>query len=85
MEPRAVIFLQILDKLGFLLYNSKKSGGDSVDDKEILNVLMDKYFDLQRILAADDREQEIEYQLKLVTAKLESMGVVTADLNIVKK
>lgn len=56
-----------------------------MNDKEILNVLMDKYFDLQRILAADDREQEIANQLKLVTAKLESMGVVTADLNIVKK
>lgn len=56
-----------------------------MNDKEILNVLMDKYFDLQRILAAEDKDKEIEYQLKLVTAKLESMGVVTADLNIVKK
>lgn len=56
-----------------------------MNDKEVLNTLMDKYFDLQRILAADDREQEIEYQLKLVTAKLESMGVVTADLNIAPK
>ena len=45
-------------------------------------ILMDKFIDLQRIKAADDREKEIQYQLKTTKAKLEALGIVTEDLTI---
>lgn len=51
-------------------------------EKEQATILMDKFIDLQRIKAAEDREREIEYQLKTTKAKLEALGIVTTDLNI---
>lgn len=46
-----------------------------------LNALIDTYSDLQRIINADDSKKEAEYQLKLTKTKLESMGIVTTELN----
>lgn len=54
-------------------------------EKEQATILMDKFIDLQRIKAAEDREKEIEYQLKTTKAKLEALGIVTTDLNIVSE
>lgn len=51
-------------------------------EKEQIAVLIDQYTDLQRIKFAEDREKEIEYQIKTTKAKLEAMGIVTEDLNI---
>lgn len=51
-------------------------------EKEHATVLMDKFIDLQRIKAAEDREKEILYQLKTTKAKLEALGIVTEDLTI---
>jgi len=51
-------------------------------EKEQATILMDKFIDLQRIKAAEDREKEIQYQLKTTKAKLEALGIVTEDLNI---
>lgn len=51
-------------------------------EKEQATILMDKFIDLQRIKAADDREKEIQYQLKTTKAKLEALGIVTEDLTI---
>ncbi|MBR1743117.1 MAG: hypothetical protein IJ733_14865 [Lachnospiraceae bacterium] len=51
-------------------------------EKEQATILMDKFIDLQRIKAADDREKEITYQIKTTKAKLEALGIVTEDLNI---
>ncbi len=51
-------------------------------EKEQAMILMDKFIDLQRIKAAEDREKEILYQLKTTKAKLEVLGIVTEDLNI---
>ena len=56
-----------------------------MSDKELVTMLIDIYTNLQRILSSDDIKKETEYQLKVVKAKLESMGVVTSDLNIDKK
>ncbi len=55
-----------------------------MSDKELVTMLIDIYTNLQRILSSDDIQKETEYQLKVVKAKLESMGVVTSDLNINK-
>ena len=43
--------------------------------------LIEEYTKLQRIKAAPDRDEEINYQIKTVKAKLESMGVNVEDLN----
>lgn len=51
-------------------------------EKEMISNLIDKYADLQRIKASDDLEKEVEYQLTVTKAKLESFGIVTSDLEI---
>lgn len=52
-----------------------------MQDKELATILIDTYGNLQRILTADDYKEEIEYQLSLVSAKLEAMGIVTSKLD----
>ncbi len=51
-------------------------------EKEQIAILIDIYTDLQRIQKADDREKELNNQLRKAKAKLEAMGVVTENLNI---
>ena len=41
---------------------------------------IEEFTKLQRIKAAPDRDEEINYQIKTVKAKLESMGVNVEDL-----
>jgi len=55
-----------------------------VTEKEQATLLIDTYTNLQRIKAAEDREREIDYQLKVTKAKLEAFGIVTEDLAIKK-
>lgn len=42
---------------------------------------IEEFTKLQRIKAAPDRDEEINYQIKTVKAKLESMGVNVEDLS----
>ena len=51
-------------------------------DKEMINNLIDNYTSLQRIKKADDSQKELEYQLKILKAKLESFGIITSDLDL---
>ena len=51
-------------------------------EKEQATNLMDKFIDLQRIKAAGDKDKEINYQLKTTKAKLETLGIVTENLEI---
>lgn len=51
-------------------------------DKEMINNLIDNYTSLQRIKKAADTQKEIEYQLRILKAKLESFGILTSDLDI---
>lgn len=44
-------------------------------------ILIEEYSKLQRIKAAPDREEEIDYQIRTARAKLESMGVNVEGLN----
>ena len=62
----------------------KKVGDYMPSDKEMINNLIDTYSNLQRIKNADNTEKELEYQLTLVKAKLESFGIVTSELDIKK-
>lgn len=52
-------------------------------EKEMINSLIDKYADLQRIKKSDNLEKEVDYQLKVTKAKLESFGIVTESLDMV--
>lgn len=51
-------------------------------EKEMINSLIDKYADLQRIKKSDNLEKEVDYQLKVTKAKLESFGIVTENLDM---
>lgn len=51
-------------------------------EKEMINNLIDKFTDLQRIKKSPDIEKEIDYQIKVTKAKLESFGIVTENLEI---
>ncbi len=51
-------------------------------EKETLGILIDTYTNLQRIKQSTDREKEIDYQLQITKAKLESFGIVTSKLDM---
>ena len=55
-----------------------------VTEKELITVTIDKYTDLQRIKKANGNTEnsELDYQIRIVTAKLSSMGVNVEDLTI---
>lgn len=53
-----------------------------MDEKEMIEKLIDKYTDLQRIKTAADPQKEVEYQIAVTKAKLESCGIVTSELDI---
>jgi hypothetical protein len=53
-----------------------------MNEKEMIDKLIDKYTDLQRIKQSDNPEKEVDYQLRVAKAKLESFGIITSDLEI---
>ena len=55
---------------------------DNITDRELITVTIDRYTDLQRIRKSDNPEKEVEYQLRVAKAKLESFGIITSDLEI---
>ena len=55
---------------------------NDMTDKEQMTMLIDIYTNLQRIKSAEDRDKEIDYQIKAAKAKLEASGIVTEDLDI---
>ena len=59
-----------------------KEANEAMTDNEQVSVLIDNYTNLQRIKMAEDRDKEIDYQLKATKAKLETHGISTEDLDI---
>lgn len=53
-----------------------------MNEKEMIDKLIDKYIDLQRIKNAEDPEKEVDYQLVVTKVKLESFGIITSDLEM---
>ena len=53
-----------------------------MNDKELTLNLIDSFAILQRIVNSSDSKKEAEYQLQLIKAKLEAMGIVTSELHI---
>lgn len=56
--------------------------GSGMTEKEQIAIMIDIYTDLQRIQKAQDREKELNNQLRTAKAKLEAMGIVTENLEI---
>lgn len=55
-----------------------------MSDQELKTLLIDKYTDLQRIKKAngDTVNEELDYQIKVATAKLSSFGVNVENLTL---
>lgn len=51
-------------------------------EKEQAAIMIDIYIDLQRIQKADDKDREINNQIKKAKAKLEALGIVTENITI---
>lgn len=53
-----------------------------MNDKELIDVTIRQYADLQRIKAARDQRAEIEYQELILKTRLESFGIPTEKLEL---
>ena len=51
-------------------------------EKEMIDKYIDKFTDLQRIKNSPDKDKEIDYQIAITKAKLQSLGIPTEDLEI---
>lgn len=49
-------------------------------DWQLAVTLIDKHVDLQRIKTALDKDNELEYQIRVTRTKLEAIGVATERL-----
>ncbi len=76
--------VRVYGELNMVLAERRKGCMEALEmpEKELATILMDKYIDLQRIKAANDREKEIQYQLRTTKAKLEALGIVTEELTL---
>ena len=54
----------------------------NMTEKEQAATMIDIYTNLQRIKISEDRDKEIDNQLRVAKAKLEALGVVTENLTI---
>lgn len=55
---------------------------EAMNEAEYREKLIQKYADLQRIKTAVDKEKEVDYQIKLVKAQLEGIGIIAENLDI---
>ena len=55
-------------------------GENEMTEKEQIANFIDLFTDLQRIKNAEDKDKELDYQIRIVLAKLHAMGVPTDDL-----
>ena len=54
-----------------------------MNEAELRNTLIDYYTNLQRIKKAETGvNPELDYQIRVTKGKLESMGVITSDLDL---
>lgn len=63
-------------------YRNQKADGLMPGDKEMINNLINNYTSLQRIKKSNNSEKELDYQIKILKAKLELFGIITTDLDL---
>lgn len=51
------------------------------NQSEQIEKWIDRYVDLQRIISAPDRDDEIDYQISIAKAQLEALGIPTENLD----
>lgn len=51
-----------------------------MSDKEMVQMLIDQLISVRRAKDSDDPMRELEYQEKILTVKLEAMGITVSDL-----
>lgn len=51
-----------------------------INKDELIDIRIKEYSDLQRIKNSTDKDAEIEYQVKILKAQLQSLGIHTEDL-----
>jgi hypothetical protein len=58
--------------------------GDEMTREELISITIDRYTDLQRIKKANGtcENKELDYQIKVVVAKLSSLGVSVEDITL---
>lgn len=55
-------------------------GETGMSEKVLVDQTIREYVNLQRIKNTDDKEKELEYQEKVLKARLSSMGIPTENL-----
>lgn len=55
---------------------------ETMTEKELKDQVISEYVNIQRIKNAPDKDKEIEYQEKILKARLQSLGVPTEDLDV---
>lgn len=57
---------------------------DEMTREELISILIDKYTDLQRIKKANGSTEnaELDYQIKVLIAKLSSLGISVEDISL---
>ena len=57
---------------------------DEMTDKELITITIDRYTDLQRVKKANGNHEnaELDYLIKVTTAKLASLGVNVEDITL---
>lgn len=53
---------------------------DYMNDKELKDTVIKEFTNLQRIKNAADREKEINYQERILKARMQSLGIPTDEL-----
>ncbi|MBD5463050.1 MAG: hypothetical protein HDR24_08350 [Lachnospiraceae bacterium] len=55
-----------------------------MSDKELITIMIDRYAELQRIKQANGNQEnkELDYAIKLLVAKLSSLGVNVEDITL---
>ena len=53
-----------------------------VNEFELKEQAIKEFVNLQRVKKADDKEKEIEYQEKILRARLRTLGISTEDLEL---
>ncbi|MCX4298881.1 MAG: hypothetical protein OSJ73_17920 [Lachnospiraceae bacterium] len=53
-----------------------------MNELELKEQAIKEFVNLQRLKAADNKEKELEYQEKILRARLQALGIPTEDLEI---
>ena len=53
-----------------------------MNEKELKDQVIKEFVNLQRVKTAPNRDAEIEYQEKILKARMQSLGIPTEDLEI---